>query len=195
MQFYDKGHIYMLGEKRLPCVSDLCRFLHKEIYREAPTWQMELAADRGTAVHLATEQLDKAGTAEIDESYAPYLKAYAAFLRDHKPQWEMVERSMYHPDDMYAGTIDRYGMVDDLKTLLDIKTTYSVYKPLCSASLSLYERMLKANGVEVERRMILHLRKNGTYKLIPFEHNEELACALITLHKTLIKKKKGEHYV
>lgn len=188
--FYEKSHIYMLDGKRLPCVSDLCRFLHKEIYKDAPLWQMEAAADRGTAVHLATEQLDKTGTAEISDDYAPYLEAYAAFRREHEVEWELIEHPDYHPVHGYAGTIDRYGKVDDITTLLDIKTTYTVYRPLCSASLNLYRMMLQARGKTVERLLILHLKKDGTYKLITFEFDDLVPMALITLHATLQKKKR-----
>lgn len=188
--FYEKGHIYMLDGKQLPCVSDLCRFLNKEIYKDAPLWQLEAAADRGTSVHKATEQLDKTGTAEICEEYAPYLQAYAAFLREHEVEWELVEHSDYSAEHGYAGTIDRYGKVDGLHTLLDIKTTYTVYKPLCSASLNLYRIMLEGRQKPVERLMILHLKKDGRYKLIPFEFDDALPMALITLHNTLKKKRR-----
>ncbi len=195
LQFFEKSHIYMLDGQRLPCVSDLCRFLHREIYQSAPAWQLELAADRGTAVHEATQVLDTAGTASIDPAYAPYLQAYAAFLRDHNPAWSLVEQALYHPDDLYAGTIDRYGILDGFQTLVDIKTTYSVYKPLCAASLNLYRRLLEAKGYGVKKLRILHLKKNGTYKLIDFPADDALPHALITLHRALQKRKKGERYV
>lgn len=195
LRFFQKSHIYMLGDQRLPCVSDLCRFLHREIYLEAPPWQMELAADRGTAVHAATQALDETGSAEIDPAYAPYLQAYAAFLKDHTPAWSLVEKAFYHPQDLYAGTIDRYGLLEGAKTLLDVKTTYSVYKPLCAASLNLYRRMLEANGHPVEKLCILHLKKDGKYKLIPFPIADEIPLALITLHRALQKRRRGEHYV
>lgn len=193
--FFEKGHIYMLDGKRLPCVSDLCRFLHREIYKDAPPWQMEAAAHRGTAVHQATEKLDREGRAEIQEEYLGYLEAYAAFLREHTASWELVERSLYHPEDLYAGTIDRYGLLDGARTLLDIKTTYTVHKPLCSASLNLYRRMLEARGYRVERLLILHLKKDGTYKLIPFTFDDQVPTALITLNTALKKRgKRGENY-
>lgn len=188
--FYEKGHIYMLEGERLPCVSDLCRFLHKEIYKDAPLWQMEAAADRGTAVHSATEQLDKTGTAEVSDDYAPYLEAYAAFRREHDVEWELIEHPDYHPEYCFAGTIDRFGKVDGVNTLLDIKTTYTVYKPLCSASLNLYRMMLEARKRCVERLMILHLKKDGTYKLITFEFDDTVPLALITLHTALKKKRR-----
>lgn len=190
LQFFDKGHIYMLDGKRLPCVSDLCRFLHREVYKDTPVWQMEAAADRGTAVHAATECLDKHGAVSADGDYLPYIQAYAAFRREHDVKWELIEYAAYHPGHRYAGTIDRYGTVDGFLTLLDIKTTYKVYKPLCSASLNLYRLMLEAQGKGVEKLLILHLKKDGTYKLMPFEFDDTVPLALITLHTALQKKRR-----
>ena len=187
--FYEKGHIYMLDGERIPCVSDLCRFIHKEIYKDAPLWQLEVAADRGTAVHLATEMLDKTGTAEISEEYAPYLRAYAAFLREHEVEWELIEPSDYHPAHGYAGTIDRYGTVDGIRTLADLKTTYTVYKPLCGASLNLYRLMLEARSKDVQQLAILHLKKDGTYKFIKFDFDDVVPMALLALHNALKKKR------
>lgn len=194
LEFLEKGHIYMLGGQRIPCVSDLCRFLHREIYRDTPPWQMEYAADRGTAVHAATQALDTAGAAQISGEYAPYLQGYSRFLHEHTPQWELIEHPMYHPTDLYAGTIDRYGELSGSNTLLDIKTTYAVHKPLCGASLNLYRRLLEANNYAVEKLAILHLKKNGTYKLVWFPFDDSLPLSLITLHRALKKRRKGERY-
>lgn len=190
LQFFDKGHIYMLDGERLPCVSDLCRFLHREIYQDAPVWQMEAAADRGTKVHAATEALDKAGRAEIEEEYLPYLQAYAAFRKEHNVQWELIEYAAYHPAHRYAGTIDRYGLVDGFRTLVDLKTTYTVHHPLCGASLNLYRMILEAREREVERLMILHLKKDGRYRLVPINIDDSVPLALITLHGALKKRKR-----
>ena len=124
--FREADHVYMLNGEELPCVSDLCRFIAREIYKDAPVWQMEAAAARGTAVHVATAALDGAGCAEIAEEYAPYLRAYKAFLTEHSVSWSMIEQSLYHPQHRYAGTIDRYGRVDKHTALVEIKTTYQV---------------------------------------------------------------------
>ena len=190
LEFYDKSHVYELDGDRIPCVSDLCRFIHKEIYKDAPLWQMEAAADRGTKVHAATEALDKTGRAEIEDSYLPYLQAYAQFRQEHEVQWELIEYADYHPELMYAGTIDRYGMVDGYRTLADLKTTYRVYKPLCGASLNLYRLILEARQKTVERLMIIHLKKDGTYKLVNIPIDGAVAMALITLHNALKTRRK-----
>jgi hypothetical protein len=190
LTFYGEEHIYMMDGEQLPCVSDLCRFIHREVYKDAPTWQMEAAADRGTKVHAATEALDGSGRAEIDSEYLPYLQAYALFRREHEVAWELSETAMYHPEHRYAGTIDRYGMVDGKLTLLDIKTTYRVMKTLWLASLNLYRMMLQARGKTVEQMMILHLKKDGTYKLIRFEENDAVPMALMTLHNLTKPKRR-----
>lgn len=194
--FREKDHVYLLDGVKLPCVSDLCRFLHREIYKEVPAWQMENAALRGTAVHAATQALDDAGSCDIAEEYLPYVQAYKAFLQEHSVCWHMTEKALYHPVYRYAGTIDRYGAVDDLLTLVDIKTTYTVYKPLCRAQLNLYRLMLAARGYAVDRLCILHLQRTGKYRLITIDFDEALPRALITLHSALLKRKrKGGNYV
>jgi hypothetical protein len=190
LMFLEEPHIYVLDGEQIPCVSDLCRFLHREIYKDTPSWRMEEAAARGTAVHKATEDLDRTGGVCIDEDYAPYVQAYAAFLHDHDVIWEMTEESMWHPEYRYAGTIDRYGTVDGVKTLVDLKTTYTVYKTLCGASLNLYRMILEARQKAVERLLILHLKKDGSYKLVPIAKDGAVPMALITLHNTLKKKRR-----
>ena len=192
LQFFDKGHVYMLDGEQIPCVSDLCRFLHREIYKEAPIWQLEAAADRGTKVHEATELLDKTGRAEIEDDYLPYLEAYARFRREHEVAWELIEHPDYHPEHRYAGTIDRYGMVDGYHTLVDLKTTYTVYKPLCGASLNLYRMILEARKKRVEKLLIIHLKKDGRYRLVPIDFDDSVPTALITLHAALKRRKRGK---
>lgn len=193
LTFCENGHVYMLDGEQLPCVSDLCRFLHREIYKDAPKWQMEAAAERGTTIHAAAEALDKHGSAPISEEHLPYLQAYKAFLQEHRPSWDLIEQPLYHPEHRYAGTIDRFGALHGEAALIDIKSTYTVYKPLCRAQLNLYRLMLIARGYPVHRMYILHLKRDGTYKLIPFEVDEPLALGLITIHKALQKKRRKRH--
>lgn len=188
--FREKDHVYILDGERLPCVSDLCRFISRDIYKETPVWMMEAAAERGTAVHKATEELDKTKGVCVDDEYAPYVQAYAKFLQEHDVVWELSEHSLWHPQHRYAGTIDRYGTVDGLKTLVDLKTTYRVYKPLCTASLNLYRMLLEARGRAVERLMILHLKKDGTYSLVTISIDNAVPMALLTLDTALRKRRK-----
>lgn len=193
LEYLEDGHIYTLDGERIPCVSDLCRFLSREVYRDAPSWKLEAAAERGSAVHKAAEILDRTGRSEIEYEYLPYLEAYASFLRSHEVSWNLIEYPDYHPNFMYAGTLDRYGTVDGEKTLVDIKTTSQVQRPLCAASLNLYRLILEARGMPVERMLILHLSKNGRYRMIPFEADNDIPYALLILHRLTKKKARKKH--
>lgn len=186
--FFDQGHRYMLDGEELPSVSELCRFISREIYSDIQQYNMDRAAERGTAVHKATEALDKFGSVDVQDDILPYVQAYLQFRREHNVEWEKIEWASHHPVDRYAGTIDRMGTVDGKKALLDIKTSYTIHTPLCAAQLNLYRRMLESNGVKVDVLYILHLKKDGTYKLKPFEFDDKVPEAVLTLHNLLKKK-------
>lgn len=194
--FLEDSHQYLLNGRELPSVSVLCEPLHRAAYADVPKWQLEAAAERGTAVHLATRQLEAAGGVETEDAHLPYVLAYRDFLREHSPSWSLTETPMYHPEYGFAGTPDRYGLLDGCHTILDVKTSYTVQKPLCRGQLNLYRLLLLAKGLPVEKLCILHLRRDGTYKIVPIPIDEPLALALITVHNALPKRrKKGAAHV
>ena len=187
--FFDEGHKYTIDGEELPSVSELTRFISREIYGDVGQFNLDRAADRGTAVHKATELLDKYGTAEIDEDIAPYLQAYIAFRKEHKCEWQKIEYATHHPENLYAGTLDRVGTIDGKLVVLDIKTSSTIQKPLYTAQLNLYRKMLPD---PIEQLVILHLKKDGTYKLIDMPIDDTLADACITMHEALKKKKRSK---
>ena len=187
--FFDECHKYTLDGEELPSVSQITRFISREIYGDVGQFNLDRAAERGTSVHKATELLDKYGTAEIDEDIAPYLQAYIAFRKEHKCEWQKIEYATHHPDNLYAGTLDRVGTIDGKLVVLDIKTSSTIQKPLYTAQLNLYRKMLPD---PIEQLVILHLKKDGTYKLIDIPIEDTLADACVTLHEALKKKKRSK---
>ena len=176
----------------MPSVSEICRFISREIYTDIQQFTLDRAAERGTAVHKATEILDKYGKAEITEDIEPYLRAYIAFRKEHEVKWEKIEWAAHHPDNLYAGTLDRYGTVDGKKAIVDIKATSTVdpaHRKLYTAAQNLYRKMLPED-MPVEAIYILHLKKDGTYKLIELPIEDELADACLALHAALKKRKR-----
>ena len=89
--FYDDTHKYTVDGEEVPSVSELTRFLSREVYADAPQYFVEGAAQRGTAVHKATEALDKYGKIECESDIVPFVKAYVAFRKDINPEWEKIE--------------------------------------------------------------------------------------------------------
>lgn len=188
--FFDTEHEYTLDGEKLPSVSEVCRFISRELYGDIGQFQLDNAAERGSAVHKATEILDKYGKAEISEEIEPYLKAYLLFRKEHKVEWQYIEYATYHPDKLYAGTIDRLGLVDGETWLVDIKSTANItpaHRTLYTAQLNLYRRML---SIKPAKLAVLQLKKNGAYRVHELPIEDGLADACLTLHRALQKRRR-----
>ena len=189
--FYDDSHRYTVDGEEVPSVSELTRFIAREVYTETPQYALDAAAQRGTKIHKATEAMDKFGSVEIESDLLPYLQAYVAYKKEHNPEWERIEWSVCN-DKRYAGTIDRYGTEDGKNILVDIKTTQNItgaHKVLYTAQLNLY-RLAVLKEKPVDEMWILQLKKDGKYKLFPIEENETLAYACLTMHEAIKNSKK-----
>lgn len=189
--FDKEEHRYTLNGEEVPSVSEITRFLSRELYSDVDPLVLEAAAERGTAVHEASEQLEKDGKAELPEKYLPYLKAYLSFLKEKTPNWEAIEWQV-HNGTLYAGTIDRYGMLDGKRVIVDLKTSSTIgrgHKVLYTAAQNLYRRAIE-EAHPVDAIYILQLKKDATWKLIELEVQDELADACLAMHQALKKNKR-----
>lgn len=190
LKFYDEGHVYEYGGVVIPSVSELLRFMSREVYGSIDKFILDAAAERGTAVHAATQALDEHGTVDCQDGIVGYVEAYAKFRREHSVDWKYIEQPYAHPTMLYAGTIDRAGWLDGTPVILDIKTNTAVKKPLVKAQLNGYKLLLMANGDDVSGLRCLQLMKDGRYRLYraAVDPSEFMAC--YTLH-TSMKRKHG----
>ena len=189
--FYEDTHRYTVDGEEVPSVSELTRFITRELYSDAPQYILEQAAKRGTTIHKATEALDKFGNVEVDSEIAPYVQAYINFVKEVNPEWSKIEWAINNGN-LYAGTLDRYGKVKGVPAIIDIKSTKNIsglHKIAYTAQLNLY-RMALPKETKVEALYILQLKQDGTYKLIPIEIEDELANACISLHTAIQKTKR-----
>jgi hypothetical protein len=51
--------------------------------------------------------------------------------------------------------------------------------------------ILEAREKKVEKLMIIHLKKDGTYRLVHFDFDDSVPLALIILHTALKRRKRG----
>ena len=65
--FQEKGHKYFLDGEEIPSVSEITRFLSREVYGEIDSITLSRAAEKGTAIHKLTETLDREGSVECNE--------------------------------------------------------------------------------------------------------------------------------
>lgn len=187
--FFDADHRYELDGVELPSVSEITRFISREIYGSINQYTLDHAANRGTRVHKACELIDKYGEAEIDEDIAPRVSAYIDFLRDRKPAWTHIEKAMHSPARRYAGTIDRVGVVGGETWLIDLKAQEQIKKPLVTAQVNAYAIMAEENGLSIDRLGCLQLTNGGKYRFHELPREPATIEACLSLHTALEPKR------
>lgn len=218
LKFFDEGHRYELDGVELPSVSEISRFASREVYgNDISKYVLDKACERGTAVHKATEELDKTGKCEISPEYAEYLNAYVKFRKDFNiKDYTYIEKPLADEEMGYAGTLDRVYKIDEdfakavkkqCKTdileligqyaIIDLKTSSTVKKQLAQIQLPAYSNLLCSRFIFSPRSLdcvgflgILHLEKDGKYKLTPYKDDLSLFNACLTLHRAFAKKSK-----
>lgn len=190
LKFYDEGHIYEYRGERIPSVSEILRFMSREVYGDIDKYVLDNAAQRGTAVHSATEALDRSGTVECSEDIYGYIQAYARFLNEHTVEWKYIETPIAHRRMKYAGTIDRAGIVDGRFAIVDLKTNAAIKKPLVKAQLNGYRKLLTERRERIESLYCLQLLPDGRYRLYPTAINDTEFMACYKMHIAMQKKQK-----
>lgn len=191
LMFFDEAHRYTVDGEEVPSVSEITRFMARELYAEVNQLALDKAADRGTKVHKATEALDKFGSVEIEDDLLGYVKAYVSFVKDNSPSWEKIEWPV-HNEKLYAGTIDRYGTIGEKKGIVDLKTTGTItpgHRAVYTAAQNLYRLAIEKDW-EVDFIDIVQLKPDGTYKVYEIEIQDELALACLALHNAMKKRKR-----
>lgn len=216
IDFNEEKHEYSVGGEKVPSVSEILAPLSADRYSQIDKFVLKNAAERGTAVHAATRAIDYGFAPEEDFSISAYLKAYYMFLREVKPEWEMVEQIVWYSrylgdTPLYAGTVDRYGMIDGKPCVVDIKTYASLTTDAyisASCQTALYRDAIESNqladgtpemvkGLDaysgedgIIKRYVLHLKSDGNYRLASLDNVDKerefrsgpVAWALVNLY-------------
>lgn len=206
VQFDEATHTYTLDGKELPSVTHIIRYLAVDKANNADPNMALIARERGSAVHEATVMYDYSGEIPDDfpAEYAPYLEAYVQFVRDYQPKWELIEHPMADEAAGFAGTLDRFGLIDDEYAILDIKTSYKVDMPSLSAQLAAYNQLLCADigadeyikkRVKGINRYGLQLMRSGKYRLYkcPALNGNRLFLCCLDIYRA-VEEMKGVRY-
>lgn len=211
--FFDNDHEYQLDGETIPSVSEISRFVSREVYGDVNQYTLDNASSRGSAVHKATEILDKYGEVECEPYIEPYIRAYIKFRKDFDiNNYVAIEKALASEKMRYAGTIDRIAIITqefakkfkeqtkiDVSHLIgrlviiDIKSSSVVQKVLANIQLNGYENLVFENNIgDVGLIIILHLDKDANYKVHNFEIDNTLFISCYNLHKALEKKKRNK---
>ena len=181
--FNAEEHKYINDGKVIPSVTEVIRFLSVDVAASANKEMRNAAAERGTRIHEACTAYDFVPQCEVDGDIVGYVQGYAAFKRDYCiKDWERFESIL--GNEYYAGTLDRYGKLDGIPTVLDIKTGSRLHMKVHTVQLAGYAKLLLENNHPVAQGAILQLKKNGTYTLKTVS-DDELADAYFIFKRCL----------
>lgn len=172
LRFESKGHVYLLDGIRIPSVTELMRPMTATYYKTVNEDTLANAATKGTAVHEAAENYIKFGLVDIDEEYKGYIDAFTGWYDSRKPDPVASEMKFYHKILRYGGTADLLCILGGRLALVDYKTTSEISRMLVGVQLEAYKQALRSHGIEVEDKIALHLKKDGTYSEQRFALND-----------------------
>lgn len=169
LNFVDSNHTYWLNGVQIPSVSKLMEPLKASGYAGVSERTLQNAADKGSAVHSCIENWLNYGVEDIGSTYRPYFDGFLEWHEKYQPQVISTEMQIYHKFMLYGGTVDLLAYLrnedgEDELSLIDYKTTYKLMDKSCGVQLEAYSQALASHGIRVDRKYILHLRKDGSWE-------------------------------
>jgi|SRR3989304_5303078 len=161
-----ENHEYLLNGFTYVSVTTLLK--HFGMSPDYDSFGTDYSRSLGTVLHEACALLDEDNLGEFDPAITGRLMGYKKFLEMYQPKWEIIEKPLVSVIWRFAGTPDRYGVMDMKNIILDIKSGY----PDDSHNLQTagYEILLNAFlvGKKKMERYALYLMEND-FKLVKHE--------------------------
>lgn len=164
LTFDEASHTYRLNGLIIPSVTTIMQPLSDAHYGGIDRAVLDRAADRGTAVHQAIENLVQFDILDIAPEFGGYVEAYRAWARDYDVRPFASETKTYHKLLRYAGTADMGCEERGVNTLVDFKTTSVIVPMLVGVQLEAYSRAQESHGIKYDNTVALQLMSDGTYR-------------------------------
>lgn len=154
----------MVGDTEVPAIGTIVKWARDTT--DGP-WMKAEHRDRGRAVHAATLAIDlgdsaQAVMARMPEEWRPFLFAYCEFRQTVAMRWTQIEQPLVHRDLYFAGTPDRVGTMNDVPTLLEIKTGHAT---TWHAIQTAGQDILIDPHQNIRRRYVVYLTADGKHRL------------------------------
>lgn len=146
-------------------------------------WGTPEDRERGARAHAAIAMLNERGAYDEPADVAPYLHGYRAFLAEAGFRVDAHEERLADPELGAAGTLDLRGcFVTDAVNAIDVVDIKSGSIPTSVGYQTAgYVRLLPFGVRRRCRRWCLHLRADGTYRLVPLLKRTDEAVFLSAL--------------
>ena len=174
--FDEPSHTYKVDGIALPSVTEIVAPLTYTKYR-VDNAVIDQAAYRGRMVHELTALYDRGDLEDstISLDVGMYVMAWIKFCHDYTPQWEYIELGMACSE--FAGTVDRIGIIDDTRVIVDIKTSNidRAAKIALCAQICGYDKLAFENHIccASVASFGVQLKKDGNYSIIKLADVEE----------------------
>lgn len=178
LEYEDKTHTYTLDGTVIKSVTQLLQ----DVGLMSSKFYTVEGADKGKRRHLVTELYDKEvlDWESVMEEDLPYLQGWIDFKKDYNVKIQAIEQRMYHPLLGYAGTIDRLAEVNNIPTVIDIKT--GAKNKDNELQLILYGLMVENTDLK-PKLMTVYLKKNSKYAVEEYDYrNERTAMSVIRVN-------------
>ena len=175
LTFDEAAHRYTVDGRQVPSVTELVAPLGDLAETEDLFFEqaLELAAERGTALHAYLAHRLTGGTPEdfeLPDSYEGYREAVELFLSEHTIHPQLIETPL--GCSYFAGTPDLVADFDGVPTILDWKFVATMAKSRVGGQLNGYLYLCDENDIHPEALAAVQFLPDGTYRLYPTEADE-----------------------
>lgn len=167
---------YEIDGKRVVSVTEALSIVGMVRFDGIPLRRLEEAARRGKMAHAITAAMDRGEpVGELPEAVRPYVSAYEKFRADSGFIPELIEHVVINATHRYCGTLDRVGILNGRRALIDLKCSSVLYRwvgrQLAGYELALQEEPTSELGSLA--RFSLRLLKDGRYRLDPHVNRQD----------------------
>lgn len=172
LTFQEEGHIYRLGGEIVPSVTTVLEAEGFYKLDGIPESVLDFAGKRGDLGHAATALYDLNDLDEtaLDAQLRPYLEAWKLFRDEAMFTPKLVEHWVCSVTRLYAGTLDRTGLLGFVPAVLDIKLTAQMS---ATTGIQLAAYLEALGDPTIRKRVGVQLRPDGTYRMQEYKDRND----------------------
>ena len=187
--FNPLDHSYSVDGKSYVSVTQVLRSVGLIDFSGIDQLILERAAGVGRAVHEATHYYDdgELDFGDLDPYLVGYVKAWSKFRMQNPAVFDQIEVPLCSTTYGFAGCPDRVATIDGKPAMIEIKTS-SVVPAWGKIQTAAYAILA---DVPAARRIIVHLKSNGSYSIIECKDRRDREIFLAALAVTKWRQQYG----
>jgi len=199
LTYIDEGHKYYWDGLNVPGVNEILSTSGISDFSHIPAHKREAGMHFGRVIHKTCELWDKddlditwvlENDLNTEYKVMPYLKGWIKFVRESGCKIISIEQKLYSKKG-FAGRHDRVIKLNNVNTLLDIKT-YIDSKGGTDLQLAGYEILWNENypAERIKNRIAVRLTPEN-YQIVPYRNKSDKNDFLLALQMYNLLKKRG----